>query len=67
MLRTRAAAAYCGCSKSWFEKLRLTGGGPLFIKLGRTVVYDRLDLDHWLSKHRRISTSALLPTETSDT
>ena len=56
-LRTSAAADYCGSSKSTFEKLRLTGGGPVFIKLGRTVVYGVDDLDAWLEKHRRHSTS----------
>ena len=56
-LRTSAAADYCGSSKSTFEKLRLTGGGPVFIKLGRTVVYGVDDLDAWLAKNRRHSTS----------
>ena len=55
--RTAGAADYCGSSKSTFEKLRLTGGGPVFIKLGRTVVYDVDDLDAWLAKNRRHSTS----------
>ncbi len=56
-LRTAEAAAYCGCSKSTLEKLRCTGGGPAFIKLGRTVVYDTADLDAWLMSGRRLSTS----------
>ena len=55
--RTSDAAAYCGCSKSTLEKLRCTGGGPAFIKLGRTVVYDTADLDAWLASRRRLSTS----------
>lgn len=56
-LRTADAAAYCASSKSTFEKYRLTGEGPTYIKLGRVVVYDRNDLDSWLSSHRRMSTS----------
>lgn len=56
-LRTRAAAAYCGSSESTFEKLRLCGHGPAYIKIGRTVVYDPADLDAWLNAHRRKSTS----------
>ena len=56
-LRTAPAAQYCGSTKSTFEKLRLTGGGPIFIKMGKTVVYDRADLDAWLMSHRRHSTS----------
>lgn len=56
-LRTAAAAAHCGLTKSTFEKLRLTGGGPAYIKVGKIVVYDELDLDRWLSCRRRTSTS----------
>ena len=56
-VRTAAAATYCGSTKSTLEKLRVTGGGPVFIKLGRTVVYDIDDLDAWLETKRRRSTS----------
>lgn len=59
MVRTEAAARYTGLSISSLEKLRLTGGGPKYIKLGRTVVYDPGDLDVWLSDHRRSSTSCV--------
>jgi len=57
MLRTAEAAAYCGSSASTFEKLRLTGGGPHYVKIGRRVVYDPADLDAWLAANRRRSTS----------
>jgi predicted DNA-binding transcriptional regulator AlpA len=57
MLRTPEAALYCGSSPSTFEKRRLTGGGPRFIKMGRRVVYDPTDLDAWLASNRRASTS----------
>lgn len=57
MLRTDEAAAYCGSSASTFEKLRLYGGGPRYVKLGRRVVYDQADLDAWLDANRRASTS----------
>lgn len=57
MLRTPEAAAYCGSSASTFEKLRLSGGGPGYLKLGRRVVYDPTDLDRWLAANRRVSTS----------
>ncbi|MBF0612981.1 MAG: helix-turn-helix domain-containing protein [Magnetococcales bacterium] len=55
--RTIAAAQYVGCSRSKLEKLRLYGDGPLFIKIGRTVVYRRQDLDAWLEMNTRNSTS----------
>lgn len=57
MLRTQEAAEYCGSSVSTFEKLRLYGGGPRYVKLGRRVVYDPADLDTWLAANRRTSTS----------
>lgn len=59
-LRTAEAAEYCGSAKSTLEKLRVTGGGPAFIKLGSRgpVVYDLRDLDAWLMSKRRASTSA---------
>lgn len=56
-LRTRSAAAFCGLSKSTFDKYRLTGEGPVFLKLGRSVVYDVADLNIWLDSKRRSSTS----------
>lgn len=58
MLRTPEAAAYCGSSASTFEKLRLYGGGPRYVKIGRRVVYDPADLDAWLAANRRRSTSS---------
>jgi predicted DNA-binding transcriptional regulator AlpA len=57
MLSAPEAAAYCGSSASTFAKLRLHGGGPHYVKLGRRVVYDPVDLDRWLASHRRASTS----------
>ncbi len=56
-LRTADAAAYCGLSKSTFDKYRLTGEGPIFIKLGRSVVYDTGDLDSWMEDSKQTSTS----------
>lgn len=57
-LRTDAAASHLGVSESWLEKSRVFGGGPVYFKVGRTVVYDIADLDAWLSDKRRTSTSA---------
>ena len=56
-LRTPAAADYLGYSESTLEKKRLTGDGPPFIRLGRTIVYDTRDLDAWLLTRRARSTS----------
>lgn len=57
VLRTPDAATYCNCSESKLEKMRVSGDGPVFIKLGRTVVYDVSDLAKWLASNRRTSTS----------
>jgi predicted DNA-binding transcriptional regulator AlpA len=57
MLRTVDAAHYTGLSTSTLTKLRLTGGGPQYIKLGKVVVYDPILLDAWLDANRRKSTS----------
>jgi len=56
-LRPDAAAAYLSLSIQRLAKMRLAGGGPLFIKAGRSVLYRREDLDAWLSGLSRKSTS----------
>jgi len=58
VLRTPHAAEYCGLKPPTFEKLRLRGEGPVFIRLGsRAVGYLVEDLDAWLESRRRTSTS----------
>jgi predicted DNA-binding transcriptional regulator AlpA len=56
-LDTVEAADYLGLGKSTLDKLRVSGGGPAFIKIGKRVVYDPADLDAWFSQHKRSSTS----------
>lgn len=56
-LNTEEAAAYVGLSPSWMAKLRVFGSPIPFRKLGRRVVYLKSDLDAWLEKSRRTSTS----------
>lgn len=57
-LRTPEAAAYLGLSASTLEKLRVTGGGPVYEKAGpRIVVYSIESLEAWLTARRRTSTS----------
>jgi excisionase family DNA binding protein len=57
-LSVKEAAAYIPCAKSTLDKLRVAGGGPVFIKLGKRVLYDTRDLDQWLEAQKRASTSA---------
>ena len=56
-LRTPDAAVYSGLSQSTLNKLRVFGGGPVFHKCGRAVIYDTADLDNWLRQKRRATTS----------
>lgn len=57
-LSVKEAALRLGMSKSWLDKKRVEGGGPPYLKLGRRVVYDELDLVAWASQHRRHHTSS---------
>lgn len=57
LLDTEGAARHCGVSKSTLEKLRLTGGGPRYLKPSRSVRYRVADLDAWLESRAYRSTS----------
>ena len=57
MLKTQAAAAHIGTSKSFLDKARCTGDGPPFYKIGRSVVYHEADLDEYMAARKRRSTS----------
>jgi hypothetical protein len=52
-----AAAAYTGLSVQRLANLRHLGGGPVFCRAGRSVLYLREDLDAWHASLRRSSTS----------
>jgi hypothetical protein len=53
------AARMLNLSESTLAKLRLSGKGPVYCKLGRRVVYRPEDLAAWLESNRRSSTSGL--------
>ena len=58
VLRTPEAARFLALSPSTLEKMRLTGDGPPFVRLGaRAVGYDVDDLRKWLRSRRASSTS----------
>lgn len=46
-----------GPSPSTLAKMRLTGTGPVFVKLGRKVAYRLEDLEAWVAENRFRSTS----------
>jgi hypothetical protein len=63
LLDERAAASYIAMSVAYLRADRSRGHvggttpGPAYLRLGRTIRYDRLDLDKWLAA-RRIDRSA---------
>lgn len=57
LLRSQEAADYLGLGQSTLAKLRLTGGGPVFRKLGRSVRYHPDDLERWAGERSQRSTS----------
>lgn len=56
-MRTPATSKYSGWSVSTLNKMRVSGRGPAYYKIGRVVVYDPDDVDEWLANNRRLSTS----------
>lgn len=57
-LRAPDAALHLGVSKSLLAKLRISGCGPKYMKLGRVVLYDIRDIESWCEQRRTESTSA---------
>lgn len=59
-LNTKQAAAFLGgLSPAWLEALRVKGGGPMYLKLGRRVVYRTQDLETWAEANRRSNTAEI--------
>jgi Helix-turn-helix domain len=57
LLNQRDAAAVLRLSERTLERLRLTGGGPVYVKAGRRVLYREPDLQAWIASRVRGSTS----------
>ena len=57
LLNTKEVQIQWGICKSTLEKLRVYGGGPKFIKRGRSVFYTAESIQSWLASHQRSSTS----------
>lgn len=51
-LTSRQLAELLGISESTAILWRMQGKGPAFIKVGRSVRYDRADVDAWLASNR---------------
>ncbi|MEQ1754677.1 MAG: helix-turn-helix domain-containing protein [Micropepsaceae bacterium] len=59
-LGPQKAAEFLGLSKQTLAKLRTTGGGPEYVKIGRRVVYRRQKLEEFLFDKARPHTSSYL-------
>lgn len=59
LIDTETLAARWSVSKSYLNKLRLTGDGPPFVKITRSgaVRYDVEAVEKWLATKQRTSTS----------
>lgn len=57
-LRTPQVAKITGLATRTLNKLRVVGGGPPFIKLGRAVVYDTEDLNEWMRSKRALRSTS---------
>ena len=57
-LTVKEASVMLRVSKSYLDKLRCSGGGPEFVRVGiRKILYRRCDLESWIRQHRFESTS----------
>lgn len=58
LITVDAAADRLGVHRSFLDRRRVAGGGPIFIKLSaRKVLYRVEELDRWAAAHARTSTS----------
>jgi excisionase family DNA binding protein len=57
LMTERAAAERLGVSVRTLQKWRLQGNGPRFLKLGYAVRYEEKDLESFIERARRSSTS----------
>jgi excisionase family DNA binding protein len=57
LLTQGEAARLLQLSTRTMERLRLTGGGPVYVKCGRSVRYREADLETWIAARIVSSTS----------
>ncbi|WP_290480558.1 MULTISPECIES: helix-turn-helix transcriptional regulator [unclassified Hyphomonas] len=57
LLSPRQVEEQYGPSVSTLAKMRLTGTGPVYVKLGRRIAYRIEDLESWVLTNRFRSTS----------
>ena len=54
---TRSQAERIGMKPKTLDNWRSTGDGPPYYKVGGKIIYDDDEVDVWLAKRRRTSTS----------
>lgn len=59
VMNTAEAAEYLGLATRTLEERRIKGADPVFVRIGRSVRYRRMDLDAWLAANLKTSTSAI--------
>jgi predicted site-specific integrase-resolvase len=57
LLTVEAAAEYLGLGITTLNKWRVSGAGPIFIKMGRRIAYARADLERFIAQNRQRSTA----------
>jgi len=58
LLTDRDVATITGLARSTLAKLRLSGGGPRFIKISSSVRYPEDALTAWIAAHPRRTTTS---------
>jgi excisionase family DNA binding protein len=61
LLTQREAATVMRLSQRTLERLRVSGGGPRFVKAGKAVRYQQEALERWVAAQSRASTSEPSP------
>jgi hypothetical protein len=64
LLSVYEAAEWLGMSRSWLQKGRVYGYGPVATMLGRRVLYDARDLERYLATRKQANTSAAIGSNT---
>jgi excisionase family DNA binding protein len=57
LLSPKEAAKLLKVSTSWLAKARMSGDGPPYIRIGRSIRYSEAALLQWLKSRQRLSTS----------
>ena len=57
LMTTKETSAYVRHAVQTLAKWRVYGKGPRWVKMGRSVFYDRSELDLWIDANTRRSTS----------